>query len=258
MDCVKQCRVFKRSGAQVAVGLAIPDREQVAIGNLFLENASKLGLRALQSRDRLARKALFATYPGGNSVVTAGLGTAAPTLRVDSVVGFESVAVNGAMTPVSATSPMTVTVGTTVYTLIGTTRDAANLSSLAALGGASGTAPSILRPNGRAATSQLVDGDRLSLQLVLAAVARLCDDNVPDFDGTYHCYLDDTTLLALFQDPDFKQLYCGSLGRFQEIIAQTWKWRGGFCVPTDVTANPTIISTASPSYWKRAVVIECL
>jgi len=48
------------------------------------------------------------------------------------------------------------------------------------------------------------------------------------------------------------------LDRFQEIIAQSWKWRGGFCVPTDVTANPTIIPTAGQSCWKRAVVIECL
>jgi hypothetical protein len=48
------------------------------------------------------------------------------------------------------------------------------------------------------------------------------------------------------------------LDRFQEIVSQSWKWRGGFCAPTDITADPTIIATASPSYWKRAVVIECL
>jgi len=36
------------------------------------------------------------------------------------------------------------------------------------------------------------------------------------------------------------------LDRFQEIIAQSWKWRGGFCVPTDVTANPTIIPSPPP------------
>jgi hypothetical protein len=29
-------------------------------------------------------------------------------------------------------------------------------------------------------------------------------------------------------------------------------------VPTDVTANPTLIPTAGQSYWKRAVVLECL
>lgn len=48
------------------------------------------------------------------------------------------------------------------------------------------------------------------------------------------------------------------LDRLQEIIAQSWRWRGGFSVPTDITANPTVLPTASPSYWKRAVVIECL
>jgi hypothetical protein len=200
-------------------------------------------------------------------------------------------------------------------------------------------APTILRPNDRAATSQLVAGDRLTLRLVLAAVARLRDDSVPDFDGYYRCYLDNITLLELFQDPDFKHLYsgrpdsetwrdghviqllgvsfittteapqqtlaltgkhirraivCGQgaliegdyqglgrsdlgpnpshhqfidgvcllvrepLDRFQEIVTQSWKWRGGFAVPTDVTTDPTIIATAGQSYWKRAVVIECL
>jgi N4-gp56 family major capsid protein len=314
----------------------------VAIGPLFLENAKKLGLQALQSLDRLARNALYGAYLGGNSVVTATLGVAGPSLQVDSVAGFEMVAANGSMIPVSAANPMTVTVGAGTYMVIGTTRDAANSSSLAAFGGASGTltcstalavaygaignpvvsavGPVILRPNGRATTSLLVDGDRLTAKLVLAAVAQLRDNNVPDIDGLYNCYLDNATLLDLFQDPDFKHLYegaygsdtyatgqvpcllgvrftttteaprqtlagrsvrraivCGqgaliegdyaalgtsdldprrslrhwvdgvclvvrpSLDRFQEIIAQSWKWRGGFCVPTDLTADPTII-----------------
>ena len=337
------------------------ETSQVAIGNLFLANATRLGVHALQSLDRLARNALFATYLGGNSFVTSSLGAPASTLRVDSVLGFETVAANGALTAVSAAHPMTVTVGTTRYTLIGTARDVPNLSSLAGLGGVSGTltvssavsvsdaalgapvvsavAPTILRPNGRTATSQLVTGDRLTLQLVLAAVARLRDDSVPDIDGYYQCYLDHTTLMGLFQDPDFKSLYCGAAGseayrdgqvvhlldvafittteapqqtlaltgqrirraivcgqgaliegdfqglgqsylepdtsshqfidgvcllvrepldRFQEIVTQCWKWRGGFCVPTDITATPSVIPTASQATWKRAVVIECL
>ncbi len=337
------------------------ETSRVAIGNQVLANATRLGIHALQSLDRLARNALYAVYLGGNSFVTASPGGPSTTLTVDTVVGFENVAVNGALIPVSPANPCPVTVGDTVYSLIGTSRDVSNTSSLATLGGASGTltlsapvavadaalgvpvvsavAPTILRPNGRAATSQLVDGDRLTLHLVLAAVARLRDDNVPDFDGTYNCYLDNTTLLELFQDPDFKRLCSGQAGsdafrtgqvirllgvafittteapqqtlvltgrrirrvlvcgqgaliegdfagldqsdlepdtkshrfidgvcllvrepldRFQEIVTQSWKWRGGFCVPTDVTANPTIIPTASQSYWKRAVVIECL
>ena len=83
----------------------------------------------------------------------------------------------------------------------------------------SAVAPTILRPRGRAATSQLVTGDRLTLQLVLAAVARLRDDNVPDFDGFYHCDLDNATLVELFQDPDFLHLYSGG--------ANSDVWRDG-------------------------------
>jgi hypothetical protein len=36
------------------------------------------------------------------------------------------------------------------------------------------------------------------------------------------------------------------------------EWRGGFCVPTDVTANPAVLPTASHATWTRVVVIECL
>lgn len=46
------------------------------------------------------------------------------------------------------------------------------------------------------------------------------------------------------------------LDRLQQIIAQSWYWIGGFCLPTDVTANTQIIPTATNSYLKRAVVIE--
>lgn len=46
------------------------------------------------------------------------------------------------------------------------------------------------------------------------------------------------------------------LDRFQQIIAQSWYWIGGFCVPTDQTVNANIVPTASASYYKRAVVIE--
>ena len=183
----------------------------------------------------------------------------------------------------------------------------------------------------------MIQGDHLTAQLVLTTVAQLRDNNVPDIDGSYNCYLDNTTLLDLFQDPDFKLLYEGAyssevyvkdqlpcllgvrfittteaprqtlagrtirraiirgrgtliegdyvglgisdinseqnlrhrvdgvylvvrppLDRFQDIIAQSWKWRGGFCAPTDLTADPSVIPTASNSYWKRAVVIECM
>lgn len=48
------------------------------------------------------------------------------------------------------------------------------------------------------------------------------------------------------------------LDRLQEIVAQSWKWIGGFCVPTDLTADSSVIPTASNSAYKRAIVIESL
>lgn len=48
------------------------------------------------------------------------------------------------------------------------------------------------------------------------------------------------------------------LDRLQQIIAQSWYWIGGFCVPTDLTANTSVIPTASNSYYKRGVVFESL
>jgi len=335
----------------------------VSIVDVFDQNNTKLAIQASQSLDRLARNALYATYLGANSFVTTTLGAPAPSIHVDNVIGFQTVLVNGTMVPVSSANPMTVTIGGDVYTLVGTTTDTTNSSTLAAFGGVSGTltlsanvsvadstsgnavvssvAPTILRPNNRVGTPQLVAGDTLSVQLVLAAVAQLRDNNVPNVEGSYNCYLDNTTMLELFKDPDFKMLYrgaydsdeykkgqvvellgvrfvptneapqqtltltgnrirraiiCGQgalvegdyaglgysdldkepddpvkrmyedvclvirrpLDRFQEIISQSWKWRGGFCVPTDVTANPQVIPTASNSYWKRAVIIECV
>ncbi len=48
------------------------------------------------------------------------------------------------------------------------------------------------------------------------------------------------------------------LDRLKQVIAQSWYWIGGFALPTDLTANTSIIPTASNSYLKRAVVIESL
>ena len=46
------------------------------------------------------------------------------------------------------------------------------------------------------------------------------------------------------------------LDRLQQIIAQSWYWMGGFCVPSDTTTNPTTIPTATNATFKRAVMIE--
>ncbi len=48
------------------------------------------------------------------------------------------------------------------------------------------------------------------------------------------------------------------MDRLQEIVAQSWKWIGGFCVPTDLSANSSTIPTATNSAYKRCIVIESL
>lgn len=48
------------------------------------------------------------------------------------------------------------------------------------------------------------------------------------------------------------------MDRLQQIVAQSWEWIGAFCTPSDITANPTVLPTATNSAWKRAVVIESL
>ncbi len=46
------------------------------------------------------------------------------------------------------------------------------------------------------------------------------------------------------------------IDRMQRIISLTWTWIGSFTCPTDATATPLIIPTASNALYKRAVVIE--
>jgi N4-gp56 family major capsid protein len=327
----------------------------VGIAKQFMKNAEVNGVQAAQSLDRLARNALFSSYLGGNTRVRTTLGAPALTLAVDDIRGFQYVLANGVMVPVSVATPMTVTVGAGVYTLGGVVADGSNVSTApigvsgvltftanvsvsdgtAGNGVVSSVGPSVLRPSNRASTSSLIATDLLTMQTVLASVARLRTNNVPTINGAYNVYLDDNHLLELFQDADFKLLYRGAYGsetyrsgqiiellgarfittteayqqtlgavpirraivcgqgalvegnfasigysdvgdgdalkvmvddicmvtrepldRLQQIIAQSWYWIGGFAVPTDATANPTIIPTASNSYFKRAVVIE--
>jgi hypothetical protein len=48
------------------------------------------------------------------------------------------------------------------------------------------------------------------------------------------------------------------IDRLQQIVAMTWSWTGGYAIPTDATANRSVIGTASDAYRKRAVIIETL
>jgi len=203
---------------------------RVGISSLFLQNAFVNGEQAARSLDELARNALFAAYFGGNTRVSIGLSSAAPALSVDDVRGFTTAFVNGAQLPVSVSNPLTVTVGSDAYTLIGATTDIVSTST--APNGMSGTltfsgnvsvsdgvigstvmAPNasvILRPAQRGNTAQLLATDSLTMGSLLDAVAKLRLNAVPEIDGVYNCYLDPVSARQLFADPDFKQLFQGA------------------------------------------------
>lgn len=203
---------------------------RVGISSLFLQNAFVNGEQAARSLDELARNALFAAYFGGNTRVSVGLSSAGPTLSVDDVRGFTTAFVTGAQLPVSVSNPLTVTVGSDAYTLIGATTDTVSTST--APNGMSGTltfssnvslsdgvtgstvmAPNasvILRPAQRGNTAQLLATDSLTMGSLLDAVAKLRLNAVPEIDGVYNCYLDPVSARQLFADPDFKQLFQGA------------------------------------------------
>jgi hypothetical protein len=48
------------------------------------------------------------------------------------------------------------------------------------------------------------------------------------------------------------------LDALKQVVTQSWSYIGGFVVPSDTTANPSTIPTASNSAYKRAVMIESL
>ena len=122
--------------------------EKVGIAAQFMQNAKANGIQASQSFDRLARNALFNAYMGGNTRVRTTLGAPAATIAVDDVRGYLNgfvngvyfgggVLVNGVMVPISGTNTLSVTVGSSVYTLTGVAVDGSNVST--APGGISGT-----------------------------------------------------------------------------------------------------------------------
>jgi len=203
---------------------------RVGIASQFLLNAAINGEQAARSLDELARNALFAAYFGGNTRVRTTLTAPGPAIAVDDVRGFQTVFVNGVQTPVGGSASLPVTVGSNTYTLIGVAVDASN-GSLAP-SGISGvltfstsvsvsdgtanntvqasTASTIVRPNGRTNTAQLVAGDNLTMAALLNAVATLRSNAVPEIDGVFNCYLDPVSARQLFADNDFRQLFIGA------------------------------------------------
>jgi hypothetical protein len=226
---------------------------RVGIASQFLQNAHVNGVQALQSLDRLARNKLYGAYLSGNTRVRTTLGAPATTVSVDDVRGFQYVSVNGVMVPVSGTNTLSVVFANgNSYTLTGVAVDGSNVST--APQGISGTltfssnvstsdgtagnsviasnAASVLRPNGRLATSAILSTDLLTMQDLLAGVTVLRNNRVPTIGGLYNFYADNAQLKGLFKDPDFKLLYQGQYGSSEYKTGQVIELMGLRIIPT--------------------------
>lgn len=203
---------------------------RVGIASQFLQNAYVNGEQAARSLDELARNALFGAYFGGNTRMRTTIGSAETSIAVDDIRGFMTAFVNGVQQPVSASNPLTVTVGSDAYSLVGAVADATNVSTapngisgvltfLTNVSVADGTAGNtvtaanasvVIRPSQRGNTAGLLAGDTLTMSCLLDAVSKLRMNAVPEIDGVYNCYLDPVSARQLFADPDFKQLFQGA------------------------------------------------
>jgi hypothetical protein len=203
---------------------------RVGIASQFLQNAYVNGEQAARSLDELARNALFSPYFGGNTRVRITLTSAAATLAVDDIRGFQTVFSNGIQVPVNSTNTLLVTVGSNAYTLVGAAPDATNVAT--APGGISGVltfqgnvtvadgtagntvqaanASVMIWPHARTNTSQLLATDQLTMASLLDAVSKLRVNAVPEIDGVYNCYLDPVSARQLFADQDFQRLFQGA------------------------------------------------
>jgi len=256
--------------------------ERVAIASQFVQNAYVNGEQAARSLDELGRNALFGSYMGGNTRVRTTLASAAPAVAVDDVRGFQIVFVNGVQQPVSTSSPMTVTIGSNVYTVVSVSVDSANastapngVSGVLTLSGnvsvSDGTAgntvtaangSTIVRPSQRGNTSLITASDTLTMSNLLDAVAKLRLNAVPEIDGAYNCYLDPVSSRQLFADPDFKQLFQGATSANQVFKkGMTNDFLGLRFVPTTeafVQPHPTLpgLMVRRPVICGKGALIE--
>ena len=238
---------------------------RVGIASQFLQNAYVNGEQAARSLDELARNALFNSYFGGNSRVRTTLSSAGTAVAVDDIRGFQNAFINGVQQLVGATNPITATVGTNAYTLVGATADVSNVST--APNGVSGVltfsgnvsvsdgtaantviaanASVIVRPSQRSNVSALTATDMLTMSNLLDAVAKLRMNAVPEIDGVYNCYLDPVSARQLFADPDFKQLFQGATSANQVFRqGMTNDFLGLRFIPTTeafVQPHPTLV-----------------
>ena len=247
---------------------------QSVIANQIVRVARNNGVQAAQSLERIARQRLFGAYLGGSSIVRTDLGASTTTTcHVDDVRGFQTVLVNGVVTPISGTYPLTVqetsiSSGVTqTLSVTGFSVDATNKSQVpdgtsGVLTFASATSPvngdalvastaaKIIRPYGHLTTPQMTGSDTLTLGLLLDAVTALRLNAVPPMDdGTYHCILDDSSMRQLWSDQQFIVLYAGRYQSKEYQQGQIFSLLGLTFIPTTETyIQPALTSYNGATY----------
>ncbi len=228
-------------------------QELAGIADQVIAASRNNGVAGAQTLERLAKLRLFGAYNSGNTYVRTSLGASSTTsCHVDDIRGFQTVLVNGVVTPVSAANPLTVQETATsatgvnqILTVTAATADATDNSlypgsnGSGSTDGISGTltfnaatapvngdaiiasnAPQILRPSNKVTTSELTGSDVLSIGLILDAVAALRNNGVPALsNGNYACVLDNASLRALFSDQQFNVMFAAS--------SKSYEWRSG-------------------------------
>lgn len=239
----------------------------VALGNKFLEDVEQLGIHAGQSMNQAARNAIFNAYSGGRTYATA-TSSSSTTLVVKDTVGFGFTSVNGVLTAVSGSNPLTVTVNgvANTVTAISVASGAGNLTLGTAVSASVGwavvaaNAPTMIQPTG-STPYDLGASNIATLSLYRAAYTRLKKMNVPMLGGGYTAFVTEDTVNQLYSDSDFKQALQG------RIDSPFWKDRAigrvngiDFVsnneVPTvlggsagTLSVNKTILVGAGASVW---------
>jgi hypothetical protein len=201
----------------------------IAAADLFLRNTQQLGLQAGQSVNQIARNNLHQAYLSGHTCLTASAGAGDTTIQVASLNGFIEVVAPGVRpTPVTASNPLSITIGSgalaVTRNVIGQApNDAADplgpgvLTLSAAVGGAgfaarvavlSSARPKIIRSGGGDTIDAISSSDIFVLQDSMNAVAALRSHNVPPHtDGTYHGHISAEQNAQVFADPVWQRLH---------------------------------------------------
>jgi len=188
----------------------------VQLASKFTTDISRLGINAGQSINQVARNKLYRAYSGGRTFASSGT-TSSTTLPVNDTSGFGFVSVNGVLTAVSGSNPLTVTVNGVANTVTGvsTSSGAGNLTLGTAISATAGwtvvaaNAPTSLRAGSASSIFGLTGSDVVTFAMFRSAVARLRKMNVPTVNGNYVAHIDADTETQLFADSEFKQLYQG-------------------------------------------------